>query len=230
MHQEGQKSSANISPVSCQQTAIQILDSFPLESPHLVLRILHSILPDKFQLHKLQQFVGVRDAVESRSQVLQGLLVADRHESGERIALTGTVGFGLEEGLDKLRRVRDERFRVLVDRCDGPDGILSHVRMAVFQTRACGGEERLDEFRFSEFAQESQGIASDVFIGMLQVVTDAIAVQTGMVILDSSDGTRGIILTTPGSFPASTCHSCRAWGRFRSRSIAASSKICSSRA
>ena len=230
MHQGGQRSTANISPVSCQQTAIQILDFFPPESPHLVLRVLHSILPDKFQLHKLQQFVGIRDAVESRSQVLQGLLVADRHECGECIALTGTVSFGLEEGLDELRGVRDERFRVLVDRCYSPDCILSHICMAVFQTRACGGQERLDEFRFSEFAQESQGIASDVFIGVLQVVTDTVAIWTDMVILDCSDGTRGTILTTPRSSPASTCHSRPASGRFRSRSIAASSRVCSSRA
>lgn len=60
--------------------------------------------------------------------------------------------------------------------------------MTVFQTRPCGGEERFDEFRFSELAQESQGIASDVFVGVLQVVTDSVAEKTPTVLLMERNG------------------------------------------
>lgn len=101
--------------------------------------------------------------------------MANGHESGKRIAFAGAVGFTAEEGLDEIWCVRDERFRVLEDRSNGPNGVLPDVCVTVFQTRACGGEERFDEFRFPELAQESQGIASDVFVGVLQVITNSVA-------------------------------------------------------
>lgn len=59
--------------------------------------------------------------------------MADRHESGEGIALARVVGLRLEECMEEFRRIRDQRLRVLVDGRHGPDGILSHVRVAVLE-------------------------------------------------------------------------------------------------
>lgn len=198
--------------------------------PHLILRVLDRILPDKFQLHQLQQLIGIRDAIERRRQVLQGLLVADGHESGKRITLAGAIRFGFEEGLDELWGVRDEVFRVLIDRGNRPHGVLPHVRMTVFQARASGGEQRFDEFWFPEFAQEPQGIAANVFVGMLQVITDSVAgsrKQGASAVTLWLSELNGAMLTTPGSSPASTGHSCPASDRSRSRNTAASSMTCS---
>lgn len=49
--------------------------------------------------------------------------------------------------------------------------------MAVIQAGACGREEGFNEFRFSELAQESQGVSSDVFVGVLKIVTDTVTAQ-----------------------------------------------------
>jgi hypothetical protein len=49
--------------------------------------------------------------------------------------------------------------------------------VAVLQTRACGGKEGFDEFRFAEFAKESKGISTDVLVGVLEVVANTVAVE-----------------------------------------------------
>jgi hypothetical protein len=56
---------------------------------------------------------------------------------------------------------------MLVDGGDGENSVLADIRMSVLQARSRRGQERLDEFRFAEFAEEAQGIASNVFIGVL---------------------------------------------------------------
>jgi hypothetical protein len=69
----------------------------------------------------------------------------------------------------------------------------------MLQARTCGGEEGLNELWFAEFGEESEGIASNVFVGMLQIVANA--VTTGENLSDRKDHlamARGI-LTKPGS-------------------------------
>lgn len=103
--------------------------------------------------------------------------MADGHEGCECIALAGAVGLRIEERLDKLRSIWDQRLRVLEDRSDSPHGVLADIGVAVIQAGACGREEGFNEFRFSELAQESQGVSSDVFVGVLKIVTDTVTAQ-----------------------------------------------------
>lgn len=45
----------------------------------------------------------------------------------------------------------------------------------MFEAGAGRGEKVLDEFGFAEFADEAQGVAADVFVGVLEVHADAVA-------------------------------------------------------
>lgn len=142
---------------------------------HLVLRVLDRILAQEFQLRQLEQLIGVGNGIKSRAEVLKRLLMADRSEGCKGITLAGAVGLRFKEGLEEFGGVGNEGLGVLEDRGDCPSGVLSYVGMAVFQTRAGRGQERLDEFRFAEFAQETKSISTNVFVGVLQVVANAIA-------------------------------------------------------
>ena len=63
-----------------------------------------------------------------------------------------------------------------VDRSQCPYRVLPDIGMSVIEASLCSGEERFDELGLSEFGQKSQSVASNEFVGMLQVVPDAIAV------------------------------------------------------
>lgn len=47
--------------------------------------------------------------------------------------------------------------------------------MSVLEARSCRGKEGFDELGLSQLAEEAQGVASDVFVGVLKVVTDTVA-------------------------------------------------------
>lgn len=194
---------------------------------HLVLRILHSILSNELKLNQLQQFVGIRDAVESFTEIFQGLLVVDGHESGESISFASVVVLGTEEGLNEFWSIGDQGFGVLVDRRHSPHSILSHISVAVLEARASGREERLDEFRLAKFAEEAEGISSDVFIRVLQVVSNTIAAE---LLAGKEQPAAEGGLTKPRSFLASICRWSPVLGISRSKSREASSETCSSKA
>jgi hypothetical protein len=65
--------------------------------------------------------------------------VREEHES---VALAGCVRFGCKKSLHELWRVRDEVLEFAVDGVYGEDGILADVRMAVFEARTAGRDER----------------------------------------------------------------------------------------
>lgn len=109
--------------------------------------------------------------------------MADRHERRKGIAFAGAVGFRLQECLEKLGSIWDERLRVLEDRRNGPNGVLAHIGMAVFQARAGRGKEGLDKFGLAQLAQETESIASDIFVRVLKIVTNAIAIESKLVSL-----------------------------------------------
>ena len=50
---------------------------------------------------------------------------------------------------------------------NGEDGVLADVGVSMLQTRSGRREKRLNQFRFPKLAQEPEGVASYVFIGML---------------------------------------------------------------
>lgn len=101
--------------------------------------------------------------------------MADRGEGCKGITLAGAVGLRFKEGLEEFGGVGNEGLGVLENRGDCPGGILSYIGMAVFQTRAGRGQEGLDEFGLAEFAQETESVSTDIFVRVLQVITDAIA-------------------------------------------------------
>jgi hypothetical protein len=144
---------------------------------HLVLGVLNSILAQELKLSQLKKLIGVRNSIESCAKVLEGLLVANRHEGSEGIALASAIRLRFEEGQKQLGRIWDESFGVLEDGSNCPGGVLAHIGVAVFQARAGRGKEGFDEFGFAQLAQEAESVSSDVFIGVLQVVADAVAKQ-----------------------------------------------------
>lgn len=98
-------------------------------------------------------------------------------ERGEGVPLAGRVGFRLEEGTDELRGVGDKRRRVLEDGCDGKDCVLTNVRVTVLEALPGGGQQRLDKLGLPQLGEEAQGVASDVLVGVLEVISDTVADQ-----------------------------------------------------
>lgn len=116
---------------------------------------------------------------------------------------------------------------MLVDRRHSPHSILSHVGVAVFEARASGRQERLDEFRLAKFAKEAESVSSDVFVRVLQVVSNAIAAE--LLAREEQPAVWGG-LTKPRSFLASIFRWSQVSGISHSKSKAASSEACSSKA
>lgn len=86
-----------------------------INETHFVLGVLNSILSQEFQLGELKQLISVGNCVESGTEVLEGLLVADGHEGGESIALAGAVGLRFEEDLKEFGGIGNESLGVLED-------------------------------------------------------------------------------------------------------------------
>lgn len=61
---------------------------------------------------------------------------------------------------------------------DSEDSVLSDVGMSVLKARSCRGQEGFDELGLSQLAEEAKGVASNVFVGVLKIVTDTVAIQT----------------------------------------------------
>jgi hypothetical protein len=72
---------------------------------------------------------------------------------------------------------------VLVDSGNSKDSVLSYIGMAVLKAGTRRGEERLDELGFSKLAQESQSVASNVFVGMLEIISDTVTLKYSVSVL-----------------------------------------------
>lgn len=165
--------------------------SFDCEPAYLVLRVLDSILSDELQFDQLEQLLCIWDSVEDGAQIYEGLLVVYAGQGGEGVPLACGVALGLEECSNQVGGIGDQRGRVLKDGGNGEDGILPYIGVTVLETRSGGGEEGLDEFGFAELAQEAQSVASDVLVGMLKIVSDAIAVGKAYMVSIGEMETRG---------------------------------------
>ena len=149
----------------------------PGQQAYFVLGILHGIFSGKLQLNQLEQFLGIWYPVEHGAEVCQSLVVVYARQGGKCISFTRWIILALEEGGDQVCCVGDQGGRVLVDGRHGEHCGLSHICVPVFEARPGGGQERLDELGFSELAEEAQCVSSDVLIGVLQVISDAIAAR-----------------------------------------------------
>lgn len=86
------------------------------------------------------------------------------------------VALVLEKAVDEVGRIGDESLGVLVDGRDGKDCVLANISMSMLEAGSRRGEKRFDELGFAEFAQKSKGVASDILVCMLEIVSDAVAV------------------------------------------------------
>ena len=55
------------------------------------------------------------------------------------------------------------------------DGVLPDVGMSMLQAGSGRRKERLNQLGLPKLAQKTEGIAPDVLVGMLQIVTNAVA-------------------------------------------------------
>lgn len=88
-------------------------------------------------------------------------------ESGKRISLARVVTFAFEKCLEEFRSVGNQDLRKVVYGGNGEDGILADIGVSMLQTGSGRRKERLNQLGFSKLAQKSEGVAPDVFIGML---------------------------------------------------------------
>ena len=64
---------------------------------------------------------------------------------------------------------------MLVNGGYGEDGVLADVCVTVLEARSGGGKKGLDQLGLAKLAEEAQGVASDVLVGVLEVVPYAVA-------------------------------------------------------
>jgi len=63
----------------------------------------------------------------------------------------------------------------LVDGHDGEDGVAADEGVAMLEVGEDGGDERLNDLRLIEAAEETEGDAADVLVGVLEVVAEILA-------------------------------------------------------
>ena len=103
------------------------------------------------------------------------------------------IGFGAEEGLYEFRGVGYERLGMLIYGSNRPDSVFPDVCMSVFEASSGGGEQGLDKFWLSQFAEESKGVSTDVLVRMLKVISYTIT-EKGYVLAESISRSRRAII------------------------------------
>lgn len=85
------------------------------------------------------------------------------------------VIFLVQERLQQFWRIRNEGLRVLVYGRNSPYGILPNIGMPMVEAGPSGGNKGFEQLGFSQFAEESECIAANILVGMLQIISDTIA-------------------------------------------------------
>lgn len=134
-----------------------------------------SILSDKFNLDELKKLLCIGYSVKYLAEVGEGPVMIYAGKGSKSVALASGVTLAFEESRNEIGGIGDERGRVLENGRYGKHGVLSHVRMAVFKTGPGRGEKGFDELRLPEFAEEAEGVSTNVLVRMLQIVTNAVA-------------------------------------------------------
>lgn len=116
----------------------------------------------------LQQLIHARNLVKDLQNVLHSFWHRKVREEYERVPLARRVGLGSEERLNELRRIGNEVLELAVNGVYSEDGVLAHVGVTVFKTRATDGDEGLENFDvLRKLLEEPERCSADVFIGML---------------------------------------------------------------
>jgi hypothetical protein len=134
---------------------------------HLVLAVFDGILANKLQFGQLEKLLCVGYAVEYLAEICKSFVVTYSHEGRKGISLARCVVFVFEKFVYKIGRVRDQLLEVLKYGRDGEHGILSNVGVAVLEALPSRLQQGLHELGLANLAEESKGVSSDVFIGML---------------------------------------------------------------
>lgn len=103
--------------------------------------------------------------------------MTDGTQGRKCIALAGRVSFALEQGKQEIGGIGDEMVKMRVYRGHCPDCVLANVGVSVFEASAGGRDERFEKLWFAELAQKAEGCSPDVFVGMLQVISDTITAK-----------------------------------------------------
>lgn len=122
---------------------------------YLVLGVLHSILPDEFDKHQLQELLGVGNPIEDSTKEGQRFAVIYTSQRGEGVSLACGIAFAFEQGRDQFGGVRDKRWGVLKDARYGKDCILADVGMSMLKASSRRREQRFDQFWLAQFRQEA---------------------------------------------------------------------------
>jgi hypothetical protein len=85
------------------------------------------------------------------------------------------IALPFQESSDQLRGVGNETFGVLEDRGHSENSILANVCMSVLEARSRRGEKGFYKLSFTKLAQESKCVASNIFIGMLEIISNSVA-------------------------------------------------------
>lgn len=81
-----------------------------------------------------------------------------------------------EEVVNEFRSIGAKVIKVLVNVVKSQDGIASHIRVSVLKVGADGRKQRFQNFGLLQFAQETQGRTTNVFVGVNQVITQSVTV------------------------------------------------------
>jgi hypothetical protein len=90
-------------------------------------------------------------------------------QSSECIAFASVVGFFVEEIDEEIWSIGDEILQMGVDARNCPDSILSDVYVPMLQALPGRVEQGFEDFLVSELGEESEGIAANIFVGVLKV-------------------------------------------------------------
>lgn len=102
--------------------------------------------------------------------------MANRSQGSKGVPLASVIALLLQEVQEKLGRIGDESFQMLIYRGDGENSVLADICMAVLKALSSRLEQGLDKLGVAELAYETECVAPDVFVGMLQVEAHAVAV------------------------------------------------------
>lgn len=134
-------------------------------------------LANEVQRHGLQDVAPRRDLLHVGQQVRQRALlrVVVQHEEG--VASRRQVALALQELLHRLRRLGQHVLSIgqSVDCVDSQHRVAPHEAVAVLQVGHDRRDERFDDLRLLDAAQEAQRDAADVFVRVLQVVAQVLA-------------------------------------------------------
>lgn len=94
------------------------------------------------------------------------------------MVLACCVGLSDEERVDELRGVGDEVLMLAIDGVDGKNGILPYIGVSVLKAGANSWDEGFKELDVAgDLLEETKSCAANVFVWMLQVVSNGITVS-----------------------------------------------------